>query len=568
MLNIIAIESQTTKTKTSMSNFSNHFKKSFVRNLIIAMILGTLFTKGLMGQPVELVTYNIAFDENLYDVPEPSDARFSNGIVYIDPNWTGNEAGTITEPFSTWDHVNIEPNTAYLQKRGTIDTINNKSLSGEIQNIMIGAYGSGNRPKMKLAKISLNGDNCVVRDIFTYTKIELGYFNSYTWIYNCEIDGSTNSDDLLVNFGHHNKIIANHIHNGQKEGIFMKDDNTGGVGNEVAYNHIHDINQSWFPGATQLEADGDGLQVTTNDSLWIHHNIIDRSNSGNKFCIIINDEPNYYDGKTVYALIENNVLFLPKTTNEGGAGIYLGAPHNSIIRNNRIYSKITEDDEYLLSIFCGTKVVKLEVYGNLIVNADADLRMSYDTAIVYNNTFINTKSTFSNYWYYCENNIFPTTNSNLSNSNLFISDYSLETLFSDPSTNDYTLKIGSPAIDGGIETGFSLDMNGVKVPFNGKTDIGAYEYSDNQATTTNNSIKKDFLNINDVLVYPNPAVNNFTISLTEEAYVQIINMLGELAFTGNLQKGENEISSNLTSGSYIIQIRSSNKLTSKYLIIF
>lgn len=89
----------------------------------------------------------------------------------------------------------------------------------------------------------------------------------------------------------------------------------------IRHNHIHHVNMNWKPPSTsQKIAAGDGIQLIFIDNPVIEFNRIDRSATGNKFCLIIsgtNDvHPNQWQ-------ISNNEFLLPIATSEGGAGIYI-----------------------------------------------------------------------------------------------------------------------------------------------------------------------------------------------------------------------------------------------------
>ena len=459
--------------------------------ILLFATIGLLAQSSLQMSQGEIDAFLAGKDS--YNPPKENDSQFTGGIVYIDPGYTGEKNGTIDKPFNSTADFTIKSSTAYLVKRGT--SINLGSFDGAVNNVLIGAYGSGEKPVVQFSDpnssgIRLRGNYNVLRDIHLVSKLELGsYGNSaqYCWVYNCNLDGRGAIDIPVVNWGANNKIIGNEIHHSKGEGIFAQDRDKGGVNNEYAYNHIHDINMSWYPGAGQDVAGGDGIQVSTADDLHIHHNIIDKSSAGNKFCIIVRDEAKYYSGTSFDVVIENNILYLPKQTSFGGAGIYLGESQNTIIRNNKIF--YIEGDKCDLYAIYSAQSNPVIIYGNVIVNTGNDIATANGAIKAFNNTFYNVGSSRASTWQECKNNIFMNYNSNVASDNLFVSEYSADQIFVNPTTFDLKLKSGSPAIDAGVQISVSrsVDLNGIPVPQNGKMDMGALEYNYGASPSPNNA---------------------------------------------------------------------------------
>jgi hypothetical protein len=76
----------------------------------------------------------------------------------------------------------------------------------------------------------------------------------------------------------------------------------------------------------------------------------------------------------------------------------------------------------------------------------------------------------------------------------------------------------------------------------------------------------------DMIMYPNPATSTFTIKLPSSAelfQVRIFNMIGELVSSKIVQGNEmivNDIS-NLSSGSYTVEVKSENGNWQKKLVV-
>jgi K319L-like, PKD domain/Right handed beta helix region len=63
------------------------------------------------------------------------------------------------------------------------------------------------------------------------------------------------------------------------------------------------------------------------------------------------------------------------------------------------------------------------------------------------------------------------------NGNLFISHAMESEVFTDPANGDFSLKVGGPAIDAGLDLGYDYDIDGTAVPQGDDPDIGAIEYT-------------------------------------------------------------------------------------------
>src|SRR6056297_892052 len=77
---------------------------------------------------------------------------YSQDTTYIDPGNTGDsqQDGTITHPYDSWDDIDLTDNSVYLFRRGTV--LEQESTMGlySQNNITIGAYGTGDRPRLEI----------------------------------------------------------------------------------------------------------------------------------------------------------------------------------------------------------------------------------------------------------------------------------------------------------------------------------------------------------------------------------------------------------------------------------
>jgi len=157
---------------------------------------------------------------------------------------------------------------------------------------------------------------------------------------------------------------------------------------------------------------------------------------------------------------------------------------------------------------------------------------------------------------------FPTT-SNISNSlspdgfNTWPNTANIATsnpMFANP-TNDFTLSVGSPAIDSGnnnfIPSGITEDLNFNPRIFNTTVDMGAYEFNN-----TLNVIDFDII-AEEIIVYPNPTSSILNIKSKQEVEtVTIYSILGK-----EVLKAETKTIdvSNLAQGVYVMKIISKDK---------
>ena len=73
--------------------------------------------------------------------------------------------------------------------------------------------------------------------------------------------------------------------------------------------------------------------------------------------------------------------------------------------------------------------------------------------------------------------------------------------------------------------------------------------------TMNNALSIENILLESIEIYPNPTANNFTIShLSQNAKIEIYNMLGKVVHTQNMAPGENISTVNLANGNYLVKI--------------
>jgi len=285
---------------------------------------------------------------------------FAQNVVYINPENEGDpdENGSYEHPFSSWKDLNLQTqsNFTYLQKRGTVDTAW-VTYFDSVSNVKCGAYGPGNT----LPKIVTHSDNGAghPNGLFNVTNgahhitidsLHLSGVLGVSWydpilIMGIKISGSNNPNadwptnisitnceiayagsgiiTLKFQTGVDSLLIDNcKIHDIMAEGIFSP-----GANMTVRNCHLYRINMAWhYVGHTHGESGGDAIQMSPGNSMagtvLIENNIIDRRETGNKFCFIYNDLDNVGEHNLI---VRYNTFYPPKDTadDEGGAAMYL-----------------------------------------------------------------------------------------------------------------------------------------------------------------------------------------------------------------------------------------------------
>lgn len=443
--------------------------------------------------------------------------RANAATFYIDPDYTGStQNGTIESPFKSWTSVIWNNGNTYLQKAGTTCNTNGSLVITSKNGITIGAYGNGSKPKL----ISSGGTSTKVIDITScYNMIISGLeVASVSGQVTAAIliDGNGSANNLIehcilrdVQWGIRilttsagNRILNCEVYNTQDDGIYIKD--TPDI--EIGYCNIYRVNLKYFVNPDQSYSAGDNIQIASTNShhFNIHHNTLDHSYTGNKFCFIA--WGNNYSG-----ILEHNVM--TGNRSQVTSCIYLSPTSGSVTMR---YNSVKEGNYGVYAYVSDFRVYYNEFTGNktalCVLN---NYHLLAENNIFYNN--INTAiSGLSNSSVTSKNNIFFTaanakaysTNGTLtSNFNVFNKEFSgfinghgtlnswransgqdMNSLVSDPlfidaSTGNFMLQPQSPCINAATNCGYSIDYFGTSVPQGPSADIG---YSEYMVTIVNN----------------------------------------------------------------------------------
>jgi hypothetical protein len=301
-------------------------------------------------------------------------------VIYIDPEYTGVSDGSKEKPYRSLMEAPQKNTTAYLHKRGTIYFNNSGHYTMNVENILVGAYGIGERPVIKTlgdGGIIFAGDNAVIRDI------ELSYVQFGLW--QNEITGGTVFNVKTRSgwaWATNLKYIGVEIVGAGNDGLYIQQrDFSSDSFIEIGFSHIHKVNQNWTPVTGQDEAGGDGIQISgIRGGYHIHNTIVDRSDTGNKFAIIVNASDN--GGHSVNGIIENCYLYGPMPQPDGVAIIYIGNVHNGnqerhhyvVVRNNAMVGSTYNNISFTGSaIYSNTS--RFEVHDNYFKNITNPLRL-------------------------------------------------------------------------------------------------------------------------------------------------------------------------------------------------
>jgi len=215
----------------------------------------------------------------------------------------------------------IRSNTIYRIEHeitGTIDVANVRDVTFE-GGTLIGGYNlTGVNNGITWADQEIQATNIGVQIRSDGSKIEF---------YNCDLHGGNYATWIRPSSGGYiNELLFDGciVHSTRDDSVYVYKAHRFTFKNGL----IHHSNLNWkAPETSQKVAAGDGMQLILCDRVSIEGNTIDRSHTGNKFCIIFsgsagsNNTPKVPDN---FIQINNNTFIQPIKTNQGGAGLYFG----------------------------------------------------------------------------------------------------------------------------------------------------------------------------------------------------------------------------------------------------
>jgi hypothetical protein len=421
-------------------------------------------------------TQNIGLIDTLSIFTPPGNA------IHIDPTASDskNEDGSVEHPYNSFNDFKFVANSTYALKRGT--TISTDFININVDGVTLCSYGeSGQRPIIKSIARDQHAilthwsgpSDVTIRDIEVNAPnanscIRFGGNGDNLKVINCLLHGAYWEFRAI---GATNILVYNtEMHSANDDGMFLQYcENI-----EISNCYVHNVNLNWKPPSTpESEAGGDGIQFDKCNHWHVHHNEIDRTNSGNKFCFISNNREQD-DG-----VFEYNYCI---TSDYPVTGVYLGSGENLIVRYNYISSPggspVYSHSSNLLvhhNIFnnIGSPLFSSrtsEIYNNLIKNFT--LAIQGEDLKVVNNIFVPNQE---EYWIFKVSKL--TASNNLMN-NEVENDGIINgnPVFIDEDNSNFHLSETSDCIDAGILVGVDYDFDGTPIPQGTAPDIGPYEY--------------------------------------------------------------------------------------------
>ena len=445
----------------------------------------------------------------------------AQSTIYIDPTFSGSgQNGSIQAPFSSWSQVTWVNGNTYLQKKGTTFTTTGTLYIAGRNGITLGAYGEGERPAIvssasggRIIRFA-NSPNCTVRDLnisstgtmVAQSCISVEGTSSNMLIDNCEIHSAEWGIRMPVAVGTTGyRILNTTVHNCGDDGIYAKDVKDIQVG----FCHVYNINRKYLINPDQSYSAGDCIQITGNPTVAnalqvnIHDNILDHSNMGNKFCLIVVGD--YYSGT-----IERNVM----TGSSSSSCIYLWHSTGSVTVSKNVlqsgvygiysyvndlqvhYNKFLNNNIGISVLPSSLTRTNLTAYNNVFYN-NSNIAIAMNSASLPSN-FVSKNNAF--YLTSSSSRAFLTSNSIVSSNNNnfnvqhgnFINNYSTlaawrnasghdlssavaNPMFQNPVAGDFCIHPDSPCRNSGHTVGLPTDFFSTPVPQEGMPDIGVHE---------------------------------------------------------------------------------------------
>jgi hypothetical protein len=294
------------------------------------------------------------------------------------------------------------------------------------------SYGSGNKPVINHSSndaiVKVSGSQVVVDGlklngaVSTWAGVQTTKESSYSVLRNLEI---TNTAEGVWIGGSHHLVTSNHIHD-----LHMWHNDPGGDDDSGA-------RAITFTNATDIE-------VSYNRIINCAAPSYDYGQDGGAFEL--------WQGSTRVKIHHNYVEKCAGALEAGGTG------------------ETVSDYSIYYNVFVNANIG----YGKwLAVHVGDKFSINPVNFSVNNNTFVNSGDTWGAGSYLTmKNNVYYNSSGGGTQSN----NYSGDPLFVNLGGGDYHLQFGSPAIDAGVNLGYTVDYDGVSVPQGSLPDIGAYEY--------------------------------------------------------------------------------------------
>jgi len=298
------------------------------------------------------------------------------------------------------------------------------------------ALGNGDGIRVVLS------DNCIIRNNICDNNAERGIFTAFT-------------NDILIE----NNMCTNSL---DEHGIYVSNSSDRSI---IRFNECFGNNRSGIQINADGSAGGDGISSNPE----IYGNILYDNNGGAGINL---------DG-VVNALIYNNVIY----NNHFSQGISLFQQDGSVVSSGaKIYNNtiiVPADGRWGILATNGANV-NTEIINNIIINQHVwrgCISLESTTGFFSNHNILNDKMSISGDGPDAVINLQTWQNNGFDNLSLLADP--LVSIFSNPNSNNYSLRSNSQAIDAGSNTVNSIvqnDIEGNLRPFGANYDIGAFEY--------------------------------------------------------------------------------------------
>ncbi|MBT7304066.1 MAG: hypothetical protein HN849_31320 [Victivallales bacterium] len=401
------------------------------------------------------------------------------GAIHVDPTHRADPKadGSEAHPFASLAKIRWRNGTTVVLRRGTVLETPAFRINGE--SLTLGAYGEGAPPVIRCTSEAKRGKNqhairvdsgpgLVLRDLDIHAPkgtscLRLGGGKTTVSVLHCRIRGAAWG---IRAFGFSGlQILDTEVHDIKDDGMFIV-----GVNDiEIGHCFVHDVNQNWKPPYTsQKQAGGDAIQFVNCDRWRVHHCVLDRTNSGNKFCFISNN-PKQKEG-----VFEHNLTRGPLTTGDGGSAIYMHDGDGLVVRYNTVLGPAPS--------MLYSHAANLRIYGNVCSGTSGGIFAS-KSAEVYHNTFLGQQGYLvSGGKITAANNIFVLgkgTESAFGKVKALREDHNLQTQgnpgFVDAPKLDFRLRADSRCVGAGRQTPIRSDRLGTPIPTGPAPDLGAFE---------------------------------------------------------------------------------------------
>ncbi len=393
----------------------------------------------------------------------------ASATVYYVDSVKGSDKSNGRDPSKAWQSLafvsshSFKPGDTICFRRGAEwrGELVIKDSGSESSPVVFTAYGKGLNPIIKnpgvnrATGIKVDADwvvieNFMVRDSH-FSGINIAKGADHNIIRKNEI--TTSGIGISIN-GNHNLVTGNYAHDlimvVNNEG---GDDDYGAVGiwlyasnNEVSYNRMLNCKAP----SSDYGFDGGVVEFYGDvDSCYIHHNL-------GEDCV-----GSFEVGGQGVTLSHNLISYNIYINNGGSGGYHVGGKFGVRFEDMRIENNVFIDTlkgDYSIGFWNGIPDAGAFSYQNNIFYIPNYQRVSNSPGFIH------------------KNNLYYLGGKNEIGFEPGPGDRIGDPLFRDLNKKDFHLKTGSPAIDSGINLGYTIDFEGHKVPIGSAPDIGAYEF--------------------------------------------------------------------------------------------